>query len=158
MPELMTEQEHELLDKLSECSRLFGKVVGNVSKVRQADLDEMVHHIHALQNMVLAQAAARAYPLKYRLMGESNKLPTNKEILNSIVNKMYEGDGEGWQELGDFAGKTIEEGTLEDLDWLKLTLDAITDFYSDKKQIGSAMVAEVLSMKVSKRMKELADG
>jgi len=30
-----------------------------------------VHHIHILQRMVLKQAAARAYPGRYRLLGET---------------------------------------------------------------------------------------
>ena len=36
---------------------------------RDADLNEAVHHIHALQKMVMGQAAARAYPSTFRLLG-----------------------------------------------------------------------------------------
>lgn len=38
---------------------------------RETDINEAMHYIHALQNMVLSQAAARAYPSKYRLMGRT---------------------------------------------------------------------------------------
>jgi len=36
----------------------------------EQDLSEFVIHLHAIQNMILAQAAARAYPDTYRLLGE----------------------------------------------------------------------------------------
>lgn len=36
---------------------------------RQRDLDEAVVHIHAIQHMVMANAAARAYPSLYRPLG-----------------------------------------------------------------------------------------
>lgn len=38
---------------------------------RDADLADAVHHIHAVQRMLLAQAAARAYPDRYRLLGDT---------------------------------------------------------------------------------------
>jgi hypothetical protein len=41
---------------------------------RDADIAEAVHHIHAVQRMILAQAAARAYPGQYRLLGDTVKL------------------------------------------------------------------------------------
>lgn len=67
---LLTEEEKSLVDLISDVSRSFGTIVGN-GPTREHDLREMVFHVHALQNMVLAQAAARAYPELYRVMGES---------------------------------------------------------------------------------------
>lgn len=40
---------------------------------RGADLAELAVHLHAIENTVLAQAAARAYPDRYRLLGESDE-------------------------------------------------------------------------------------
>ena len=37
---------------------------------RNADVAEFVHHVHAIQHTVMAQAAARAHPDLYRLLGE----------------------------------------------------------------------------------------
>ena len=56
---------------------LIGLAWNNIARLvgedesRSQDLREMAHHIHALQNAILAQSAARSYPDKYRLMGES---------------------------------------------------------------------------------------
>jgi hypothetical protein len=36
---------------------------------RQADLNEMVAHIHALQQAVMSNAASRAYPQEFRTLG-----------------------------------------------------------------------------------------
>lgn len=36
------------------------------------DWNEAAHNIHAVQNAILAQAAARAYPDQYRLLGGSS--------------------------------------------------------------------------------------
>lgn len=45
------------------------RVIGN-DITREADLTEFSLHVHAIQNMILSQAAARAYPDKFRLLGE----------------------------------------------------------------------------------------
>lgn len=44
------------------------RIVGD-DRTREADLGELVIHIHAIQHAVMAQAAARAYPDLYRLLG-----------------------------------------------------------------------------------------
>lgn len=66
---MLTEEEKSLLDTLSRVSISFSKVIGDGAS-RQGDYAEAVHHIHALQNMVLSQVAARVYPENFRLMGE----------------------------------------------------------------------------------------
>lgn len=38
---------------------------------READVAEMVHHVHAIQRAVLAQSAARVYPNQFRLLGST---------------------------------------------------------------------------------------
>lgn len=65
---LLTDQERALAKKLGECWNEFCKVVGH-DQSRAADLDEIVVHIHALQQAVMSQAAARAYPDELRLLG-----------------------------------------------------------------------------------------
>lgn len=68
MSELLTDDEHRLLDLTGELWRVLCAVVGNEPS-RAVDLAEAAAHVHAIQNMVLAQAAARAYPDRYRLLG-----------------------------------------------------------------------------------------
>ena len=67
---LLTDAEHELLDDLTKVANGFAKVIGEGPSA-VGDRNEAVGHIHVLQNMVLAQAAARTYPARYRLMGGS---------------------------------------------------------------------------------------
>lgn len=45
------------------------KVVGD-GPTRKADLGELVIHIHAIQQAVMSQAAARAHPDQFRLLGD----------------------------------------------------------------------------------------
>ncbi len=72
MNDLLTEQEIRLVSELGRCGGLFREVIG---KGRQSanDRDEVSRHIINMQNMVLANAAARAYPTKYRLLGKDIK-------------------------------------------------------------------------------------
>lgn len=66
--ELLTEAERLLVHELGAWWGSFIAVVGaDVS--RDGDLDEAIAHVHALQRMVLKQAAARAYPMEFRLLG-----------------------------------------------------------------------------------------
>lgn len=56
---------------MSTSAQLFNQMsaICGQGPTRQADLTEAAFHVHALQNMVLAQAGCRAYPDRYRLMG-----------------------------------------------------------------------------------------
>jgi hypothetical protein len=67
---LLTDDELQAMDISAELANLVGRIVGD-GRTRQADLREAVHHIHALQHSIMAQAAARAYPKKFRLLGET---------------------------------------------------------------------------------------
>jgi hypothetical protein len=69
MSELLTEQEHTTIWMLSQVYRHLRQIISDGSQ-QEHDLDEAVTHIHVLQHMVMAQAAARAYPDRYRLLGE----------------------------------------------------------------------------------------
>jgi len=50
-------------------NHLVRNVVGN-GRSRLGDLGEIAGHIHGIQHAVMSQAAARAYPDRYRLLGE----------------------------------------------------------------------------------------
>lgn len=65
---LLTPDEHRAMDLTAELWGQLCAVAGDASSRRQ-DLAELATHIHAIQHAVLAQAAARAYPDRYRLMG-----------------------------------------------------------------------------------------
>lgn len=68
MNDLLTLDEHIVVAKLGKLWGDLCRIVGD-GPTREADLNEIVVHVHALQNFVLAQAAARAYPDTYRLAG-----------------------------------------------------------------------------------------
>jgi hypothetical protein len=70
-PGLLTGEEHALLDQLRDCWNSFVSVVnaGGDPAAAASDLDGIADHIHALQAAVLAQAAGRAYPDRYRKLG-----------------------------------------------------------------------------------------
>lgn len=69
--DLLTQDEHEAVRLCLELWNLVsGKVIG-AGPSRRGDLDELTVHIHAIQQAVLSQAAARAYPDRYRLLGRS---------------------------------------------------------------------------------------
>jgi broad specificity phosphatase PhoE len=66
---LLTEGEHHAIKLAGQLmSRISRDVIGDGMNRRQ-DLAEAAAHVHAIQNMILAQAAARAYPDRYRLLG-----------------------------------------------------------------------------------------
>jgi hypothetical protein len=68
----MTPEEHALVRNLGLLAMGFQEMYGThaiVPSNPSSDLEEVCRHIRILQNWVLAQAAARAYPAKYRLFG-----------------------------------------------------------------------------------------
>lgn len=72
---LLTSDEKELLEKLGSLANDFSWIARKAADETKAkhpwspDLEEAVFHIHALQHIVMANAAARAYPEKFRLFG-----------------------------------------------------------------------------------------
>jgi hypothetical protein len=71
---LLTAEEHEAIDLTGQLAILMGRIVGE-GPTRTGDLNEVVQRIQAIQQMILAQAAARAYPDRYRLLGGTFKEP-----------------------------------------------------------------------------------
>lgn len=68
--ELLTEAEHRAVALAAELWNLLCMDVVGRGRSRSGDLSELCAHIHAIQQAVLSQAAARAYPERYRLLGD----------------------------------------------------------------------------------------
>ena len=66
---MLTGDEQKALDALANVAGLLAVIVGR-GPTRGADLAELYAHVHALQQAVMSQAAARAYPDRFRLLGE----------------------------------------------------------------------------------------
>ena len=67
---LLTEAEQAAVTATADLWRMLGGIVGD-GPTRDADLRELIVHIHAIQQAVMSQAAARAYPDTYRRLGET---------------------------------------------------------------------------------------
>jgi uncharacterized phage protein gp47/JayE len=71
MSELLTDHEHEAMRLSGELFNLVAhSVIGMNEQARPNDVRELCLHIHGIQRMIMSQAAARAYPEEYRLLGE----------------------------------------------------------------------------------------
>lgn len=68
---LLTETEHELVSMLGQCANLFAQVTTANGVQTANDRREFIAHIHDCQNAVMANAAARAFPDRYRLAGSA---------------------------------------------------------------------------------------
>ena len=66
----LTGNEHAMIAKVADLASDFMDVVGE-GPTAAADWNEILPHLHALQQTILAQAAARTYPGKYRLLGDT---------------------------------------------------------------------------------------
>jgi hypothetical protein len=67
----LTLAEH---DAIHRAGRLYSTIAADVigfGPTREADLAELRAHIHGIQRMLMAQAAAREYPKDYRLLGDA---------------------------------------------------------------------------------------
>lgn len=67
--ELLTLDELRVMDLTTEIANLMTRVIGD-GPTRSGDLNELVRHVHGIQHMVMAQSSARAYPERFRLLGE----------------------------------------------------------------------------------------
>lgn len=70
MTALLTDAERAAVRKAGDLWGDLCKIVAD-GPTRDHDLAELVVHIHAIQHAVMAQAAARAYPAEFRLLGSS---------------------------------------------------------------------------------------
>lgn len=69
----LTPEEHEVLALLGRACSLMYRIIGE-GPTAEGDRLEAAMRFNALQEMVLAQAAARCYPSRYRLLG--NRIST----------------------------------------------------------------------------------
>ena len=67
---MLTDEEREAIRLAGELYTHIQDRVCGLGVTREADLAELRLAIHAVQRLVMAQAAARAYPDELRLMGE----------------------------------------------------------------------------------------
>jgi hypothetical protein len=75
--DLLTTDEHSAIDLAAQLAGLLQKIIGDGPN-RANDIAEAELYIHGLQNMIMSQAAARAYPDLYRQLGrdvKSDKAP-----------------------------------------------------------------------------------
>lgn len=67
---LLTEVEHEAMRLTADLANALRRIITDGDGGQAAnDWSEAAHLIHSVQNMILAQAAARAYPNLYRPLG-----------------------------------------------------------------------------------------
>jgi hypothetical protein len=67
---LLTEAEHAAIEAAGALWNQLCRIVGH-RRTRAGDLNELAAHIHGIQRAVMKQAAARAYPERYRLLGQT---------------------------------------------------------------------------------------
>lgn len=68
-PGLMTPAEHRAMELTAELFNLMCREVIDHGPARQGDVSELAADIHRLQHRILRQAAGRAYPDRYRMLG-----------------------------------------------------------------------------------------
>lgn len=66
----LTADERRAMKVSADLWNLLNVIVGN-GPSRLNDLRELAAHIHGIQHAIMSQAAARAYPDLYRLLGSS---------------------------------------------------------------------------------------
>jgi hypothetical protein len=67
--EMLTAAEHRAMALTVELVNLMCAEVIGTDVTRVGDVNEFVGHVHMIQQQILSQAAARAYPDHYRLLG-----------------------------------------------------------------------------------------
>lgn len=67
----LTDAEREAMDLTAELTGLVCQRVIGHGPTRATDVAEFVDKIHQIQHVILSQAAARAHPEWYRLLGET---------------------------------------------------------------------------------------
>ncbi len=76
--ELLTGDEREAVRQAGLLHQLISKRIIAHGPARDEDITELTTAIHVIQRMVMGQAAARAYPGRYRLLGQV--VPITEEL------------------------------------------------------------------------------
>lgn len=66
---LLSAEEMECLDHLAKAAGLGFRIIGRDGSCTEQDAGEWAHDIHVLQDRIMSQAAARAYPERFRPLG-----------------------------------------------------------------------------------------
>jgi len=66
---LLTPEELLAIDTAGKLATLCGSIIQGPNRAN--DLREIIGHVHAIQQAVMSQAAGRAYPDKFRLLGRT---------------------------------------------------------------------------------------
>lgn len=90
--DLLTEDELEAMDLSGKLANKLGKIIRQNGTKEQQDYDwqEAAMRIHALQHTIMAQAASRAYPERFRLLGGWNEDQMTKEDEKPITDFILE--------------------------------------------------------------------
>lgn len=75
MTEVLTEAEHEAINMAGKLYTLIARDIVGDDVSAAVDLTEIAAHIHGIQRAVMAQAAGRSYPDRYRLLGTTIAQP-----------------------------------------------------------------------------------
>lgn len=89
---LMTDEEHRAMELSATLWNYINRHVVIAGHTRDSDLREIMFHIHGIQRALLGQAAARAYPDKYRLLGgqiagEGEEMPAAPWTTNDLMER-----------------------------------------------------------------------
>lgn len=71
----LTDAERQAMDCTAELTGIVCQRVIGHGPTRDSDIREFIDKIHQIQHVILSQAAARAHPDWYRLLGETLETP-----------------------------------------------------------------------------------
>lgn len=66
---LLSEDELEAMELSAKLAKKVRRIIGDGSDQAQYDWVEAAHRIHSIQHSIMAQAASRAYPERFRQLG-----------------------------------------------------------------------------------------
>ncbi len=70
MTQGLTDLEIDVVNRLGLIWNDVCQIVGD-GPTREGDLAEVIHHLHALQHLVMSNAAGRAHPALFRTLGRT---------------------------------------------------------------------------------------
>lgn len=82
MSDSLTPLEIETVGMIGQVWTNLCKIVGD-GPSRSGDMRELVAHIHAIQQAIMSQAAARAYPEQFRPLGGTLRNDAPSDAIDS---------------------------------------------------------------------------
>lgn len=74
MTDMLTPAELRAMDITVDLVNVMCKEVIGHGPTREHDINEFVAQVHIIQQAILSQAAGRAYPFRFRTLGETVKV------------------------------------------------------------------------------------